>query len=733
MKTGRIHFKHLLTALLLVLCMGVLAGCANQPTQTSGEESGWMVVLNPNDRDQTVETVFVADGAAMQEPTAPTRADYVFTGWYTSRRCAGEPYDFSAPVTDDLFLYAGWTTTKIRLTVNFGVDGLAAEVMTMDGDALLTESDLPDVPQRENFRFTGWYMDKRCTQAVDFSRRMTKDMAIYAGWQQLTAQVTFDLGYFGAQNPPAQILDLTQGETTLDEPENPTRGEEGDYRFDGWYTGSGRNETCYDFAQPVTGDVALHAVWTKLRATVTYDMNCADMQNAAEKVAVGEKAAEALDTTREGYDFAGWYYDRDCTAQADLSGVTISDDLTVYAAWTAQERTITYIYNYDGAPENQTVTAHYDDTTVEPTEPARDGAEFIGWFHDAAQTTPYTFGSPLKENLTLYAGWNMQSASTAEDNQAASQSKTNLITYYINDGTDAVWKTEEVRRNKYSAMRTDGVTYPERAGYKAFGWYTTPDCADGAEFSANSRITAPVNLYVKWVKEYVFEAEQTQLTNIPIGNTGKTEDKLGFGESSNPKGLYLIEWDCYDAGASGDYYVSYLYNPGTYLEFCITASQDVENATLVLRLTPELHDMYFGTGGADGTAAEKNGYKVYVNPVYSFNSVTQKEVLESYEQVFALQEDLTGAVTKDEDPNYTSKRAFEDYTITSSMNLHQGDNIIRLVTDNNHDYGGSMHAAAPMVDCIKIYTNVDISWTEGKQYLSNLDGIDVRWPAKNGN
>ena len=77
------------------------------------------------------------------------------------------------------------------------------------------------------------------------------------------------------------------------------------------------------------------------------------------------------------------------------------------------------------------------------------------------------------------------------------------------------------------------------------------------------------------------------------------------------------------------------------------------------------------------------------------------------------------------------KRAFQDYEITAKLSLKAGENTIRLVTDNTHDYGGSMHSAAPMVDCIKIYTDKTIGWTEGCEYAQNLDGIDVRWPAKN--
>ncbi len=715
--------KKSFAALMLVLLM-VLSGCGSTDINTQIND-GFVITFNPNDRDQTVTQVSVRAGEKLTAPEMPVRQDYVFTGWYTNKRISGEPFDFDAMITNDLFLYAGWTTDKVKVMFDFAFEGMDVVTLNIDGGSAIDESDIPQVPVRDNYRFVNWFKDAGYTEAFDFSHRLTKNTTVYAKWAQLAATVTYDLGYFGAKDTPKpQTLDLTKGEKAM-KPIDPVRGEEGDYLFEGWFTGTGKKEALYDFDSEVTQDLNLHAKWQLLRATVTYDMNCQDVPSETEKVAVGSKASANESIQRTGYDFIGWYFDKECTAKADLSSAPITEDMTVYASWKAQPVTVTFKQNFTGAPANETVASAYGEAVSEPKEPQKDGDEFIGWFTDEGQTQAYIFGEKLTGDLTLYAGWASKTASSE-----TKPSSKNQLTFYMNDGTENVYQTEEVQRNKYSAMRTNGVTYPQREGYKAFGWYTTKDCQEGTEFNFSTRITNSQDLYVKWLKEHIFEAELTQLTAIPIGDTGKTEDKLGFGESSNPKGLYLIEWDCYEAGASNEYYISYLYNPGSFLEFCITAQEDVKDATLVLRLTPELHDMFFLTGGPDGTAAEKNGYKIYVNPVYSFNSIINKESLESFEQMYELNHDLTGAVTKDEDPNYTRKRAFEDYTITASLSLNKGENIIRLVTENTHDYGGSMHAAAPMVDCIKIYTSEDIAWTEGKMYQSNLDGIDVRWPAK---
>ena len=492
-----------LLALAILLALTACSDNSGTARVSQTQTDAWIVTFNPRDRDQAVSQTEVKPGEKLEKPADPVRADYAFTGWYTDKRAAGELYDFDAPVTDDLFLYAGWTSTKVRVTFDPNYAGGDIVIANLDGGASLSEADLPQLKERENYAFLGWYTDARARETYDFSRPLTRDMTLYGAWRQLKATVTFDIGYFGGVSPESQEIDLTAGEKAQ-EPETPVRGEEGDWRFDGWYTGSGRSEAIYDFDAEVTGDVSLRAGWTKLRATVIYDMNANDVDSLTEKVLIGETAAEWNKASREGYDFSGWFYDKDCSAPADLSALAVTDDLTVYAAWTAQIRTIAFSLNYDGAPAMDTVESLYDAITVEPEEPTREGDEFIGWFLDSEQTQPFAFGSALRDNLTLYAGWESRTAKaeTPGEAQTAAAGTDDLVTadgkfilrFWVNDGTNAVYQEEEVSKNKYSAMRKSGVTYPVREGYMAFGWYTTPDAQAGTEFNPNSRITAGANL-----------------------------------------------------------------------------------------------------------------------------------------------------------------------------------------------------------------------------------------------
>ena len=56
-----------------------------------------------------VETQEITFGGAATAPTDPMKIGAVFTGWYTDATCSAEAlYDFSAPVTTNMTLFAGW-------------------------------------------------------------------------------------------------------------------------------------------------------------------------------------------------------------------------------------------------------------------------------------------------------------------------------------------------------------------------------------------------------------------------------------------------------------------------------------------------------------------------------------------------------------------------------------------------------------------------------------------------
>ena len=135
--------------------------------------------------------------------------------------------------------------------------------------------------------------------------------------------------------------------------------------------------------------------------------------------------------------------------------------------------------------------------------------------------------------------------------------------------------------------------------------------------------------------------------------------------------------------ASQGYYITSLYYNGAYLEFVLQSDREVEDAQLVLRLSSEYYDMHLNS----------DNFLVLVNG----------EALK-YDDI-----DLTGAIT---DLSSLLKRPFTDHAV-GEIHLLEGENVIRLQVNNSDKQGttGTMNAAAPMIDCIYVATDAELTWS----------------------
>ena len=71
------------------------------------------------DNGTEAENKQVENSEKVTPPTAPTKIDYIFAGWYTkdaNDKWADKPFDFSKAITDDTTLYARWATEWVPIT-----------------------------------------------------------------------------------------------------------------------------------------------------------------------------------------------------------------------------------------------------------------------------------------------------------------------------------------------------------------------------------------------------------------------------------------------------------------------------------------------------------------------------------------------------------------------------------------------------------------------------------------
>lgn len=136
--------------------------------------------------------------------------------------------------------------------------------------------------------------------------------------------------------------------------------------------------------------------------TVTFNLNYDGCINTTQSVTDGATVKEPDTPTREGYTFAGWYTDTDCTNEYDFA-IGVTADITLYAKWTVNTYTVTFNTNGGSAVDSQTIVDN--GTATIPTAPTKDGYVFAGWYTDTACTGEYDFSGVVTKNITLYAKW----------------------------------------------------------------------------------------------------------------------------------------------------------------------------------------------------------------------------------------------------------------------------------------------------------------------------------------
>ena len=103
------------------------------------------------------------------------------------------------------------------------------------------------------------------------------------------------------------------------------------------------------------------------------------------------------------YTFGGWNK-ADGTAW-DYASDKVTDNITLYAKWTANTYTITF--DTAGGSEIAPITQDYGTNITAPADPTREGYTFTGWDRDIPTTMP-------AENITITAKWKDTEKPTGE-------------------------------------------------------------------------------------------------------------------------------------------------------------------------------------------------------------------------------------------------------------------------------------------------------------------------------
>lgn len=228
------------------------------------------------------------------------------------------------------------------------------------------------------------------------------------------------------------------------------------------------------------------------------------------------------------------------------------------------------------------------------------------------------------------------------------------------------------------------IAEPTREGRAFMGWAV--DAAGSDFYVFGHELEADTTVYAKWadagLKKFVAEAEYAPCITEDRDGQGMQGSTYSGGTSG--KGMIQKETTEMWADSNNGYWVHFLYQPNADLVFEIKAEAAC-TANIYMRLSGEYLTPEF-TVSAPNYLIKHNNANIDYSPV-TFTNVPEQGVW----------------------------LPFKDYVLSLSLSLTAGINKFEFITNNEIWMKGTAYGLAPMIDCLKFYTDGDLSWPTAKE------------------
>lgn len=216
----------------------------------------------------------------------------------------------------------------------------------------------------------------------------------------------------------------------------------------------------------------------------TYDL-ALSFQDEGFKCTFGEESVSGgfdfeLASIDDKYVYVGMFATRGI--DVTFSDITLIVDGEVIAGETpaplSNDHTVTFVSNGGSAVAAQTVSD--GDVATEPAKPAKENAEFDGWYTtaDFAEGSEYDFSSKVTKDITLYAKW------------------LNVYTFtFVTNGGTAVDDQKIIEGQKADAQKARST----KKGYVLEGWYADPELTK--KYNFDTPVDGNLILYANWVEK----------------------------------------------------------------------------------------------------------------------------------------------------------------------------------------------------------------------------------------
>jgi uncharacterized repeat protein (TIGR02543 family) len=337
-----------------------------------------------------LSTQTIAYGDAAIAPANPSKAatpeyTYTFDKWSV---------DYSY-ITGALDVYALYTETPNSYNVTYNTNGGTA--ISPHTQAYNSKITTPTQPTKVGYTFVGWYSDSELLTAWDFliDTMPAADLTLYVKWNINSYTISFN------SNGGSSVSNITKNyneEITL---VTPTKT---GHSFIGWYREAGLINQ-FTLTNMPAENLTLYAGWTINSYTISFNSNGGSSVLPITQV-YNTAVTKPADPTKTGHTFVDWYSDESLTNVYEF-GLMPAENKTLYAKWSVNSYTITF--NSMGGSAVTPITANYNTAISAPTSPTMMGHSFGGWYTEATLDNLYEFTTMPAENLTLYAGWTINS------------------------------------------------------------------------------------------------------------------------------------------------------------------------------------------------------------------------------------------------------------------------------------------------------------------------------------
>lgn len=454
---------------------------ATIPLGTTGDKTYYAkwtaaVTFNGNGGVVSYGTDNVTYNSPVSAPPDPTKSNYNFGGWYTDSACT-VAYNFTAPVTQNITLYAKWD--PIQYTVTYSVPSGISVTVPQDTYTAVTGLTLQTPAAVSGLTFVGWYTNSSLNESYRITQIQPGESGSRTLYGKWTATITF--------NGKGGQVSYSQGtviyNNTVHKPDDPTRT---DYEFGGWYTDSACT-SAYNFDSIVTNSFTLYAKWNPVITYISPVTLPAEFQPGGAEASYDSTLGKTLsDPSYTGLTFAGWFEDADFqTIRKTSIGQGSTAPITYYAKWNVA---VVFYPNRGGGGTDTRNVVYGTKTTrpaTHPTPPSGSSATFDDWYTGTTSGSVLTLADTafdfdntvITEATLLYARW------------------VTTISFDANGGSGSFTPLDNVALDSKITFPSPG---PTKNNCVFTGWYKNSGCAEADRFKFSDPIDKGMTLYAGW-------------------------------------------------------------------------------------------------------------------------------------------------------------------------------------------------------------------------------------------